>query len=55
MLISIFYQIILVVRYLILLGGFKMGDELLYQSVLGDTFFGHSADGGFDLDYSHKL
>ena len=32
-----------------------MGDEVLCQSVLGDIFIGHGADGYFILYESHGL
>ena len=54
MLIAVLYQILLVFGYTILLGGFKMGDEVLDQSGLGAIFVGHDADGDFILDDSHE-
>ena len=53
-LITIFYQLLLVIGDPILLGGFKMGDEVLYQSGLGDVFAGHGAGGDLVLDDSHE-
>ena len=55
MLISVLYQILLFVGYPILLGGFKLGDEVLDLSGLGAIFIGHGADGDFILDDSHEL
>ena len=54
MLITIFYQLLLVIGDPIFLGGFKMGDEVLYQSGLGDVFSGHGAGGDLVLDDSHE-
>ena len=53
MLISFFCQLLLVIRYHILLGGLKMGDEVLYQSGMGAIFFGYGEDGDFILDEIH--
>ena len=47
MLIPVFYQLILVIVDPILLGGFKLGDEVLDQSKLGAKFLGNGADGDF--------
>ena len=49
MLIADFYQIILVIGYPILLGIFKLGDEVLDQLRLGAIFIGNGVDGGFIL------
>ena len=54
MLIAVFYRLLLVIGYPILLGGFKIGDEVLAQSGLGATFAGHSEDGDFLLYESHE-
>ena len=54
MLISVFYQLLLVIGDPILLGVLKMDDEVLDQSGLGAIFIGHSADGDFILDYSYE-
>ena len=53
-LISVFYQLLLVIGDPILLGVLKMDDEVLDQSGLGAIFIGHGADGDFILDYSHE-
>ena len=49
MLIDILYQIILFIGDPILLGRFKLGDEVLDVSGLGSIFSGHGADGDFIL------
>ena len=54
MLIAVFYQILLIIGDPILLVGFKMGDEVLGQSVLGSIFVGNGADGDFILDDRHE-
>ena len=54
MLIDVFYQILLVIVYTILLGGFKMGDEVLDQLVLGFIFLGHGVDGDLIFYGSHE-
>ena len=51
----VFYQILLVIGYLILLGEFKMGDDILDQSRLGAIFVGNGMDGDFILDYIHEF
>ena len=38
--IAIFYQLFIFIEYPILLGGFKLGDEILDLSGLGATFLG---------------
>ena len=48
-LIAVFYQLILVIVDRILLGGFKLGDEVLDKSKLGAKFLGNGADGDFIL------
>ena len=53
-LISIFYQLLLVIGDPILLGGFKMGDEVLDQYGLRSIFVGHGVDGDLILDDSHE-
>ena len=53
MMIAVFCQILLVIGDPILLGGFKIGDEVLDQSGLGAIFIGNGADGDFILDDSH--
>ena len=55
MLISFFYQFLLVIGDPILLGGFKLGDEVLDLSGLGSIFIGHGAHGDFILDDSHEF
>ena len=52
-LIAVQYHILLVIGDHILLGGFKLGDEVLDQSGLGAIFIGNGADGDFILDDSH--
>ena len=47
MLIDVLYQLLLWIGYPILLGGFKLGDEVLDQSGLGDIFFEHSMEENF--------
>ena len=54
MLIAVLYQLFLVVGYPILLGGLKMGDEVLEQSVLGDIFIGHGGNVKFISYVSHE-
>ena len=54
MLISVFYQILLFIGDPILLGGFKLGGEVLDMSVLGDIFIGHGKYGNFILDDIHE-
>ena len=53
--IAVFYQIILVIGDLILLGGFKLVDEFLDQLVLGAMFIGYVADGELILEYIHEF
>ena len=53
MLVSVLYQLLLVIVDRILLGRFKLGDEVLDQSGMGAIFLGHGADGDFILDDSH--
>ena len=55
MLISVFYQLLLVIGDPILLSGFKMGDEVLDQLVLGAIFIGNGTDGDFILYDSHEF
>ena len=55
MLIAVFYQIIMVIGYPILLGVFRMGNDVLDQSGLGAIFIGSGTDGDFILCYSHEL
>ena len=38
-----------------LLCGFKLGDEVPDLSGMGAIFIGHGTDGDFILDYSHVL
>ena len=38
-----------------MLGGFKLGDEVLDLSGLGSIFIGHGAHGDFILDDSHEF
>ena len=47
MTISFFYHILLFIGDPILLGGFKIGYEVLDMSVLGGICFGNSADADF--------
>ena len=54
MLIALFYQLLLIIRYFILLGGFKLGDEVLDLSVLGDIFIENGTDGKSIFDDSHE-
>ena len=54
MTISVFYQILLFIRYPILLGGFKLGYKVLDMSEPGDIFYGHGADEDFILDEVHE-
>ena len=51
--IAVFYQIILVIGDNILLGGFKICNEVLDQLVLGAIFVGNGADGYLILDDIH--
>ena len=53
MLFPVFCHLLLVIGDHILLGGFKLGDEVLDQSGLGAIFIGNGADGDFILDDSH--
>ena len=53
MLIPVFYQLFLFIGDPVLLGGFKLGDEVLYLSVPGAIFFGHVVDAEFILDEGH--
>ena len=52
---SSFYQLLLFIGYPILLGGSKLGYEVLDLLGLGEICFGHGADGDFILDDGHKL
>ena len=54
MVISVLYQIFLVIGDPILLGRFKMDDEVFDQSVLGAIFLGHGADVDFILQKIHE-
>ena len=47
MLIDVLYQLLMVIGDPILLGGFKMGDEILDKSLLGSILVGPGADGYF--------
>ena len=53
-LIAIFYQLLLVIGGPILLGGLKIGDEVLDKLGLGDLFVGKDADRVFILDDRSK-
>ena len=53
MTISIFYQLLLFLGYPILLGGFKLGDEVPDLSVVEAKYYGCRADGDFILDGDH--
>ena len=46
---SVIYQLLLLIVDSILLGRFKLGDEVLDVSGLGSIFSGHGADGDFIL------
>ena len=52
--IAVFCQLLLFIGDPILLGKFKLGDEVLDLSVLGAIFIGHCTDGDFILDDSHE-
>ena len=54
MVIAVLYQILLVIGDPILLGGFKMDDEVFDQSVLGAIFLGNGADVDFILQKIHE-
>ena len=54
MLIYVFYQLRLFTVDPILLGGIKLGDEVLDLLGLGAIFIGHGADGEFILDDRHE-
>ena len=54
MLISVFYQLLLVIVDPILLGGLKMGDDVLDHLVLEAIFVGHCEYGDFLLDDIHR-
>ena len=49
MLVAVFYQLLLIIGYPILLGRFKLGNEVLDLSRLGAIFIGHGMDGDFIL------
>ena len=53
-LITVFYQLILVIGYPILLIGFKIGDGVLDKSGLGSIFIGHGAHVDFILYNIHE-
>ena len=53
MTISVFYQLLLFLGYPILLGGFKLGDEVPDLSVVEAKYYGCRADGDFILDGDH--
>ena len=55
MLISFFYQLLMFIGDRILLGGFKLGDEVLDLSVLGVILIEHGTDGDFILYGRHEL
>ena len=55
MIIAVLYQLLLVIGCPILLGGFKLGDEVLDQWGLGAIFIGHGMDGYFILYDSHNF
>ena len=55
MLISFFYQLLMFIGDRILLGGFKLGDEVLDLSVLGVILIEHGTDGDFILYVRHEL
>ena len=52
MVIAVFYHIPLFKGYTILLGGFKLRNEVLDLSVLEAIFIGHSMDGDLIFDNS---
>ena len=53
--IAVLYRPLLVIGYPILLGGFKMVDEVLYQLVLVSIFIGNGVDGDLILYNIHEL
>ena len=53
-LISVFYQLLLLIGDPIWLGWFKLGDEVLDLLVLGAIFIGDYADRYFILDENHE-
>ena len=54
MMIAVFNKIHIFLGYSILLGGFKLGDEVLDISVVGAQYYGYRADGDFILGDSHE-
>ena len=52
--IAVFYHVLLFIGYPILLGGFKLVDEVLDMLVMGAIFIGNGTDGNFILDDSHE-
>ena len=54
MLVDFSCQLILFIGDAIMLGTFKLGDEVLDMLVLGDKFVGHGAYGDFVLYDSHE-
>ena len=55
MLIAVLYQLLLLIGVPILLGAFKMGDEVLDHSVMVAIFVGHGKYVDFILYDSHEL
>ena len=55
MLITFFYQLLLFIGDPILLGGFKLGDEVLDMPGLGSIYIEYGVDGDFILDDSHEF
>ena len=53
--IAVFYQILLLLGYSILLGGFALGDDILYLLGLKVKFVEWRFDGDFILNYRHYL
>ena len=53
-LIYVFYQLLMFIVDPILLGVFKLGDDILDLSGMGAIFIGHGTDGDFILDDSHE-
>ena len=52
--IYVFYHTIMLLGYSILLGGFKLGDEVLDMLVLNAKFSRFVYDGDFILDGGHE-
>ena len=52
---SVLYQLLLLIVDSILLGRFKLGDEVLYVSVVDAKISGCITDGEFILDNRHEF